>query len=195
MGAGWATSTPHEGEHWDPEQSRRGDTGNVVDLRFERLLNPDVDEILTLDRLGVGRLGKVTWFTQASGIQVRQGAERLRRIWSKQVRRSLPATSEDGALKGEARLAMKRHHVREGWLRDQKLSEHKRLHQGPLPCQLRGFDFLKVHGRIGRDYAQVHHLLPRSRSRRRVGTPGPIPPRFRPSVHHPGNQAFHARRR
>lgn len=49
MAAGWATSSSYEGPHWDAERRNHGDTALHVDVRFDRILNPDYDEILPLD--------------------------------------------------------------------------------------------------------------------------------------------------
>lgn len=80
MAAGWATSACYEGPHWDAERRSRGDTALRVDVRFDRILNPDYDDILPLEKLHGGPLGSVNWFTPASGIQIRQGAEDLERL-------------------------------------------------------------------------------------------------------------------
>ncbi|GAC1475236.1 MAG: hypothetical protein NVSMB9_27260 [Isosphaeraceae bacterium] len=124
-------------------------------------MNPDVDEILTLDRLQDGPLASVNWATPGSGIQIRQGAEDLERLWAEHLRYVQPGPGEDdGVLEGDLRLALGRHRARERWLRDKKIAEVKRANNGRLPCQVCGFDFFEVYGEPGRGYAQVHHLKP-----------------------------------
>jgi hypothetical protein len=163
MAAGWATSATYEGPHWDAERRSRGDTALHVDIRFERILNPDYDEILPVEKLQAGPLGSVNWSTPASGIQIRQGVDDLERLWAELVGISQPIwEDEPGASEGELRLALCRHRARERWLRDAKIAEVKRANGGRVPCQACGFEFYAVYGEVGRDYAQVHHLRPLS---------------------------------
>src|SRR3954454_20057651 len=63
-------------------------------------------------------------------------------------------------MEGGLRVALGRHRARERWLRASKIAEVKQANGGRLPCQVCGFDFFKVYGDLGRDYAQVHHLKP-----------------------------------
>jgi 5-methylcytosine-specific restriction protein A len=165
MAAGWATSETYEGPHWDEARRQRGENALRVNLRFERIFNPDVDEILTLDRLQGGPLATVNWATPASGIQIKQGTDHLERLWSELV--GLYGSIQVGveeveAVEGEPRMALCRHRARERWLRDEKLAQWRAANNGRLPCEVPGcgFDFFEVYGEIGRDYAQVHHLEP-----------------------------------
>jgi len=163
VAAGWATSAVYEGPHWDRERREKDDTALRVDLRFDRILNPEVDEILPLDKLQDGSLASVNWATPASGIQIRQGADELERLWAELVGfyESLGSGAEAvGAVEGELRVALTRHRARESWLRDVKIAEAKSANAGRLPCEVCGFDFLEAYGEIGRDYAQIHHLKP-----------------------------------
>jgi hypothetical protein len=134
-----------------------------VDLRFERIFNPEVDEILKLDRPRDGPLASVNWSTPASGIQIKQGTHDLDRLWGDLVGLygGVQVGIEDaGALEGETRMTLCRHRARERWLRDEKIAQWKAAHDGRLPCEVFGFDFFEFYGEIGRDYAQVHHLKP-----------------------------------
>lgn len=163
MAAAWARSATYEGPHWDEARRDRGDTALRVDLRFDRILHPDLDEILTLDRLGDGPLASVNWATPASGIQIREGTAELERLWAGLVGIYGPAEVDAegaGAVEGELRLALHRHRARERWLRDRKLDEAKAIHGGRLPCEVCRFDFFEAYGDMGRDFAQVHHLKP-----------------------------------
>jgi 5-methylcytosine-specific restriction protein A len=163
MAAGWATSETYEGPHWDEARRERGENALRVNLRYERILNPEVDEILTLDRLQSGPLASVNWATPASGIQIKQGIDDLERLWGELVGLYggvLVGVEDAGALEGELRMALCRHRARERSLRDEKIAQAKAAHDGRLPCEVCGFDFLEVYGDIGRDYAQVHHLKP-----------------------------------
>ncbi|SIO25790.1 HNH endonuclease [Singulisphaera sp. GP187] len=163
VAAGWATSTSYEGPHWDQGRKSQGATALLVDVRFERILNPESDEILPLVKLQVGALASVNWMTPASGIQIKRGCEELERLWADHMRfyqSDLSDVGQDGAIEGELRVAMSRHRARERWLRDSKIAEVKQANDGRLPCHVCTFDFFKVYGDIGRAYAQVHHLKP-----------------------------------
>jgi len=55
-----------------------------------------------------------------------------------------------------------RHRKREQKLRAAKLKQAQQKNQGRLICEVPGcsFDFEKVYGEIGKDFAHVHHLKP-----------------------------------
>jgi 5-methylcytosine-specific restriction protein A len=134
-----------------------------VNLRYERILNPEIDEILPMDRLQNGPLASVYWTTPASGIEIKYGVEELERLWTDLVEKYDVFQSdaeEPGAMEGEMRIALTRHRARERWLRDEKIARSKAAHNGRLPCEICGFDFFETYGEIGRDYAQVHHRKP-----------------------------------
>lgn len=163
MAAGWAISGPRQEPHWDPERQARGEECLFVQVRFDRILNPEYDEILTLDRLRDGPLGSVHWNTQTSGIQINHGVDDLERLWAELVDSHHDLDDQDSeAIEGEARLASRRHQKREGWLRNEKIAQVRAENAGRLPCQACGFDFFAAYGETGRDYAQVHHLNPLS---------------------------------
>ena len=163
MAAGWATSATYAGPHWDAERRSRGDTTLYVDVRFDRILKPDYDEILPVQKLHDGPRASVNRSTPASGIQIRQGVEDLERLWADLLGVYQPIWDEEpGALEGERLVAMSRHRARERWLRGEKIAQVKEANCGRLPCQVCGFDFYEMYGETGRDYAQVHHLKPLS---------------------------------
>jgi 5-methylcytosine-specific restriction protein A len=163
MGAGWATSEPYENGHWDAERREQGDTSLGVDVRFDRIFNPEVDEIVPLARLRTGPLAAVHWATQRSGIRIKQGLDELERLWAELIGLYNVTQSDAGALgavEGEQQVVLNRHRARERWLRDEKIAQVKAENNGRLPCEVCGFDFLRTYGELGRDYAQVHHLKP-----------------------------------
>jgi hypothetical protein len=165
MAAGWAISHVEEQSHWDEARRRHGETCLAVQVQFERVLNPDLDEILTLERLRSGSLSSINWATPASGIEIKKGANELEQLWAELMERYRlvgPGDLEDsvGAIEGKERLILVRHRARERWLRDQKIAAAKVAHQGRLPCEVCGFDFFQTYGEVGRDYAEVHHTAP-----------------------------------
>lgn len=65
-------------------------------------------------------------------------------------------------LEGEPLQRMIIHRRRESKLRDAKITAALRSGNGHLVCEVPGcgFDFLKMYGKLGAGYAQVHHLRP-----------------------------------
>jgi hypothetical protein len=61
LAAGWATSGVFKGPHWDEAREQQGDEALYVKLRFDQIFNPEIDEILALDRL---QNGLTSHFTQ-----------------------------------------------------------------------------------------------------------------------------------
>lgn len=66
-------------------------------------------------------------------------------------------------LEGKARRRMVLHRKREGRLRDGRIAFVKNR-TGALACEVKGcgFNFHAAYGKLGEDYAQVHHLRPLS---------------------------------
>jgi hypothetical protein len=164
IAAGYTTCVPYQAPHWDDEKRARGELYWRVEGDFERLLNPDIEDPLPLEKLRSGRLASVNWSTQSSGIEIGDAVDELEKLWAQHVGLYDVAGEELAALEGELRIRMIRHRARERWLRATKLSAHKQAHGGSLPCEVPGcgFDFRAAYGEVGRDYAQVHHLKPLS---------------------------------
>jgi 5-methylcytosine-specific restriction protein A len=159
IGAGFALGTPYEALHWDDERRERGEMALRVDVRFERILNPDLDDPLPPSVLRSGRLAGVNWSTQISGIEIGEAVEDLERLWAEHLQ-LYTWEQDEFALEGELRVALVRHRARERLLRDAKIDQYWHAHAGRLPCEVCGFDFVEGYGEIGRGYAQVHHREP-----------------------------------
>jgi hypothetical protein len=69
-------------------------------------------------------------------------------------------------FEGKWKRAFAYHRRREAKLRREKIQEALRNNGGKLICEVQncGFDFAKQYGALGKGYAQVHHLLPLSKS-------------------------------
>jgi hypothetical protein len=74
----------------------------------------------------------------------------------------LAADEEMSAVEGELRERLVKHRRREARLRAYKIKSFKDEHEGRLFCEVPrcGFDFERVYGPTGKDYAQVHHRTP-----------------------------------
>jgi len=65
-----------------------GDTALRVDVEFDRILNPALDPLLSVDGLASDALSSVHWNTPASGIQIRdEAATELEGLWASHLQR------------------------------------------------------------------------------------------------------------
>lgn len=168
MASGWAKSSVESGPHWDDALAQEGKLRTYVEYDFECLLDPEVDELLTLSALRGGSLDAVRWTPQGSGILLPdETAEALEKLWESHT--SKPASHRQfidlsGALEGKISVRMVIHRQREQKLRVAKLKAARHAGNGKLCCEVPrcGFDFEDVYGKTGFDYAQVHHLKPLS---------------------------------
>jgi 5-methylcytosine-specific restriction protein A len=67
-------------------------------------------------------------------------------------------------FEGKKRALFVIHRQREARLRDAKIEEALKQHNGHLPCETPGcgFDFVERYGEVGRGFAHVHHKKPLS---------------------------------
>lgn len=166
VGSGVTTGEPFEDRHFNPQLARQGKRTSYVEVRWDRLIDPDADPVLDRSLLDVPPLDQVNWSTQSSGIEIPpEAASALERLWSDHfggIWNPATALDEDlGAMEGELRWQFVLHRRRERRLRDQKIADVLRR-TGRLRCEVEGcgFDFCEVYGDLGKGYAQVHHTKP-----------------------------------
>jgi predicted HNH restriction endonuclease len=166
MGSGWVSEPPKLTTHWNKEKAKAGEQNLSIICEWERIINPEKDSPLPLSQLQQGNLGEVHWTPQSSGVLIpAQIANELEHIWAKHIGASSLGSvfvdDEITATEGEERLALVRHRRREQKLRAAKLSQFRQKNGG-LHCEVLGcgFDFEKVYGSLGKDFAHVHHLKP-----------------------------------
>jgi hypothetical protein len=169
MGSGKAVSDVYEDEHWDADATR-GKTALYVEVEFDRILDPETEEILPLALLKEKLVEFRCWDTRGSGISLDGVAEELERLWRSHLTKldySDPYDEELAVCEGELEEALRSHRKREARLRSKKIAQVLR-DKGKLECEVPGcgFDFLEVYGEIGRGFAHVHHLLPLDDPRR-----------------------------
>ncbi len=163
IGYGWATGECFRDLHWANPRASQGDQANYVPMIFDHLVHPDAGEILPFSVLRFGKLARVNWNTQASGIVIEEGpAHELEQLWAQHRGSAAEIDDEVSVLEGERRLRLVSHRKRERALRDAKIAAALRAQNGRLQCEVPGcgFDFHQAYGEIGRGYAQVHHLEP-----------------------------------
>jgi len=167
VGSGWAAKPSYFDEHWDAQKRAEGKRGLFVICEWERVLNPTIDVPLSIKKLPLWNTGQKGWMPQSSGVQIpSQIVNELEHLWSQHIgASSLGAVfADDGitALEGEERIAWIRHRKREQKLRGAKLKQAREKNRGRLLCEVLGcgFDFEKVYGELGKDFAHIHHLKP-----------------------------------
>ncbi len=167
IASGWIASFPKIGTHFDPKKAALGKIVYYVDCDWETLLNPYIDEPLSISKLQKGKLAAMHWTPQNSGILIPDEiAKELEKIWETHTgTTSLSGVFVDDEIKafeGEEKITLIRHRKREQKLRDAKLNAAKQENQGRLICEVPGcgFNFEKVYGRLGKDFAHVHHIKP-----------------------------------
>jgi 5-methylcytosine-specific restriction protein A len=131
-----------------------------VDLRFDTLLNPHKNEILTLDILRIGALAKQHWSSQSSGISIKEElVEELEAVWFDFL--STAEISYNPFLRGDYETK-----YTEGIPNQITLTVYERnpyarkicLDHYGLSCSICNFNFEQVYGEIGKDFIHVHHL-------------------------------------
>ena len=167
IASGWISSDPKLGTHWNEVKAALGKKTFFADCEWERLLNPDVVEPLRLSELKTGKLADMHWTPQSSGVQILDEiTAELEEKWAAHIGKSqlaiVVSDVELAAMEGAERISLVRHRKREQPLREAKVAQVKKTGNGKLKCEVPkcGFDFEVVYGRLGRDYAQVHHLKP-----------------------------------
>lgn len=167
MGSGWVSEPPKLTTHWNEEKAKAGEQNLSIICEWERIINPETDSPLPLSQLQQGSLGQVHWTPQSSGVLIpAEIAGELEHIWAKYIGASslgnVFVDDEITAFEGEERIALVRHRKREQKLRDAKLKQAQQKNQGRLICEVPGcnFDFEKIYGELGKDFAHVHHLKP-----------------------------------
>ena len=161
MGSGWATSEVFEDAHFD--ENRPDDTALYIGARFDTLLDPDTTEILRRVDLRSGRLARVNWNTQASGISIPpEAAPELEARWAAHLSQlgheplSLPdeVPAPEAYFEGATRMVSVSIYERSPRARE-KCIEHYGVR-----CSVCDFDFEASYGERGRGFIHVHHLIP-----------------------------------
>lgn len=153
IGSGWAESDVYEDEHWDESKREVGESARYVDVRFDKLLNPDSEAILP--RTELDRLGKMHWDSQRSGIQIPDVvAKRLEKLWEDFLRsdRFLPtAVAQPAAIEG---LLTETKTLRRG--RNRQLRQ-RALEKANGVCCVCDVDYKELLNGKGIRVLQVHH--------------------------------------
>jgi len=81
FGSGWATSDAFQDDHWNEDSTST--YGMYLNLKWDALLDPGSEPILSRDVLRTARLSEMHWNPRASGTQVLENAAaELERVWN-----------------------------------------------------------------------------------------------------------------
>jgi len=156
--SGFVTEGSYEDTHWDEAKAAAGETTHFVEVRFDTLLNPDIDRILPRKLLDESAFSKMHWDTQMSGVRIPDDvADALEKLWAQYSSSGntwLPEeVSDDGAIyEGAVRKISVNAYERNPEARRKCLD-----HYG-TNCSVCGFDFGKTYGDVGLEFIHVHHL-------------------------------------
>lgn len=156
VGSGFVINEPYK------KQSVQDPTKEVlhVDLKFDNLLNPYVENVLTLDILQTGTLAAQRWTPQSSGISIRpELVDELEALWfdlllTTKVRQN-PFLEADGGKRyteGVPNQVTLTVYERNPYARKACLEKHG------YSCAVCKFDFEKAYGELGKNFIHVHHL-------------------------------------
>jgi len=156
--SGTIAKRPYEDRHWDDKKATAGETCYLVEVQFDTLLEPGVDQILPRESLNTSPFSSMHWDTQMSGVAIPdEVAEQLEKLWvnyatghsvwiPEEVVEATPIF--EGALNRISVNAYERN------------SEARRkciAHYG-TSCSICGFDFRQAYGVVGKYLIHVHHL-------------------------------------
>jgi 5-methylcytosine-specific restriction protein A len=145
-----------------PARAAAGDVAWRVNIRFDTLLDPRTEPLLSREFLRSTPFSAMHWDTQMSGISIPEHiADALEDAWATHTGGTLPPLPEE--LPADTPLY-------EGGVRQITVNAYERnpaarrrciaLH-GPR-CAICGFDFASAYGPAGAGIIHVHHLRPLS---------------------------------
>ena len=160
MASGTATSFVYPDKHWDES---REDSANYIEVRFDSLLDPEVDGVLPLSVLNTGPTSRTNWTPQASGTTIDPiSASHLDILWSSflEANGQSPINLPDEIPTPEAFF--------EGASRRIAVNSYERnprarkacIDYYGSTCFVCGFDFASRYMGIGDGFIHVHHLVP-----------------------------------
>ncbi len=165
VASGWATSSVYEKKHWGKGADTK--SARYVDLDFDVILDPDVDEIFSLDRLDHGVYkNKKTWTPQGSGTSIPDDvSEQLEKDWASFLKRPTPVRDIKYADELDSQKMFE-----EGKPKKVTTTVYER---NPIAralcikvygaiCSVCGFDFSQKYGELGKGFIHVHHLQPKA---------------------------------
>jgi 5-methylcytosine-specific restriction protein A len=145
--------------HWDEEKASAGETTNYVSIRYDTLINPETEPILSREVLNSSNLSEMHWDTQMSGIQIPdQISQELENVWASFKKSTIFSFPEE--------IETEQVEIFEGTVRRISINAYERNpearrkcieHYGAI-CSICQFDFKETYGEVGEGFIHVHHL-------------------------------------
>ncbi len=131
-----------------------------VDLRFDNLLNPYKEDILSLDILQTGTLTTQRWTPQSSGISIRpELVDEIEALWFDFL--STAKVRHNPFLETDIETRYTEGVPNQVTLTVYERNPHARkacLEKYGYSCLVCDFNFEKAYGEFGKDFIHVHHL-------------------------------------
>ena len=158
---GIVTEDMFDDEHWDDD--RAGQTTHYIIGEWNTLLNYKTQDILDVSVLD-DRCPQQYWHPQASGIRIKDEVlPVLYELWA-EVTKYFPDNPEESVyysddVSGGIAEGAKKSVYTTKYERDPNV--RRAFLQGKhLKCEVCGFDFEEVYGKLGEGYIEVHHKKP-----------------------------------
>lgn len=157
IAAGNITSACFSAKHWTGENR----SGLSVKIELEILLNPYEEQILSIDILKTGILGRQSWTPQASCITIKpEIANELEKVWPEflieQKKNEFFFAPEEVNPQAIYLEGMPVQVVSNKYKRNRKAHKICLQHWG-YSCAVCNFNFEQVYGEIGKNFIHVHH--------------------------------------
>lgn len=159
IAAGFSSSVPFYDIHWSGVKAKNT---LFVNVDFEVLLNPDKDQILTVDNLKNGNLDKQNWSPMASGISIKpEIVNELESVWfdfltTQNIRHNPFVETEIDEQKsyteGTPNQVLVTKYERNPFARKTCIDFYG------VTCSVCKFDFEANYGVLGKGFIHVHHL-------------------------------------
>lgn len=149
-----SSEEPFRAKHWSDESKPDVD---YVSIDFDVLINPEKDEILSIDFLQ-SLPGQQHWSSQSSGIVIRKEVVPvLEKAWlpylnNRETSQHLISSSGNSFIEGKSTEFLSVRFERNPHARNACLEKYG------YKCSVCEFDFHKFYGEIGTNFIHVHHL-------------------------------------
>lgn len=163
MGSGVVTSEVFQAVHWDRDRAEDGKPANVVRIRFDALVDPELapEMILTFDAIEQSGLTGVNLHPQSSGTAISESsAAKLNELWNvhlsllRGVLQPWETPTPIKYFEGAVRSVFVNRYERD------TLGRQACIDHWGTKCVVCGFDFQMIYGDRGRGFVEVHHLTP-----------------------------------
>jgi 5-methylcytosine-specific restriction protein A len=162
FGSGTIVRGSYEDRHWEEEKALQGQKSRFLELQFDVLLNPE-ENIFSRKHLNEPPFNKMHWDIQKSGAEIPfEIAIELEMRWdkfNKIERYRIPEEVIDCSKLEEGATRRISVNIYE---RNAKARNMCIAHYG-TKCVVCDFDFFEKYGDVGKDFINIHHLIPLSK--------------------------------